>query len=218
MNQLKGPNDRGIARIVPGLFFPAVLVLATILYLPHAALGNGDSIRQTDGAGADGIVMDGALAFGTRLLDIEGETYGLKPVVLVGGRLIPRLPLSRDIVLAMEVSFSYAFRSDYEGFYYYEPCYSIGITPQIGFLFPGRGFSYALYLGAGIFHSFYEKSRSLYPALSIRAGIEPESWIVDGIYLSYEKGFPGDYTAFDTLCFLLSIRLLERSHGEGRGE
>jgi len=201
VKRTKDPNV--IQLLVFGTF---ILVVSSILLAPRTARG------EVQG----GIAVDAAVTCGVRFVDIEGETYDLKPVGVVGACAIPRIPLSENIVLAMEVSVVYGFRSEYSGLYYYDSYYSVGVMPQIGFLLPGRGLAYALYLGAGLYYSFSYYSRSLYPALSVRVGIEPDSRVINGIYLSYEKGFPEAYSTFDTLRVLLGVSLFRRSH-DGRG-
>jgi len=200
---VKQTKDQNMNRFL--IIGTILLVLSSILSSPRAASAES----------AGGIGVDAALSCGVRFVDIEGETYDLKPVGIVGACVIPRIPLSKDTVLAMEVSVSYGFRSDYSGLYYYESYYSVGIMPQLGFLLPGRGTAYALYLGAGLYHSFSDYNRSIYPALTARVGIEPYAWVIDGIYLSYEKGFPEGYSAFDTLRLFIVARLFRRPHEGG---
>jgi hypothetical protein len=158
------------------------------------------------------IEMDAALCTGVRLLDIEGETYGLKAVPVLGIAVFPRLKLRETLCLSLELSLSYTFRSDYDGFYYYDSFGSIGFLPELGFIFPGKDdVDYAIYIGAGLFHSFSEYDTGSFPALAVRTGVELNRSFFSGIYLSYIHSFHEGYRSYETFKLYGSTGLFRAS-------
>jgi hypothetical protein len=179
-----------------------LLVLSSALLSPRAAQG-----EEQGGSG-----VDAALTGGVRLVDIEGETYGFKAVPVLGVSLFPRFELTTPLYLSIEISLSYTFKSDYSGFYYYDSFGSIGILPEIGFLFPGRGVDWALFMGGGVFYSFSEYDTGIHPAVSARAGIEFEKGFVRGIFLSYSHYFVEGFQTHESFKLFFTTRLFNTSY------
>jgi hypothetical protein len=167
-------------------------------------------------AGADEkkeISIDAALSGGVRLLDLEGETYGLKAVPFFGFSIIPRVELIKRIFFSLELSLSYTLRSDYSGYYYYDSFGTIGLIPELGLIFPGESVDFAIFTGGGIFASFSEYDTGSQPAVAARAGIELKEGFVRGIYISYSHVFSETFQSYESIKLFATTPLLYRSNG-----
>lgn len=184
----------------------SLLALSSILLSPSPARGEEDA----------GIVLDAALTGGVRLLDIEGETYELKTVPVLGVSFFPCIRLTGPLFLSVEVSFSYTFRSDNIGLYYYDAFGSAGIMPEIGLLFPGNGVDWALFMGGGVHYSFSEYDTGIHPAVAVRVGAEFKESFLKGIFLSYSHRFVNGFQTHESFALFASTRLYRFSH-HGRG-
>jgi hypothetical protein len=196
VKRIKAPNL--IRRCIVGAL---LLVLSSALLPPRAARG-----EEQGGSG-----IDAALTGGVRLVDIEGETYGLKAVPVLGASLFPRFELTTPLYLSIEISLSYTFKSDYSGFYYYDSFGSIGILPEIGLLFHGNGVDWALFMGGGVYYSFSDYDTGTHPAVAVRAGIEFEKGFVRGIFLSYSHYFVEGFQTHESFRLFASTHLYHTS-------
>lgn len=164
-------------------------------------------------AGADEkkeVSIDAALSGGVRLLDLEGETYGLKAVPFFGFSIVPRVELIQRFFFSLEVSLSYTLRSDYRGYYYYDSFGTIGLIPEFGLLLPGGIVDFAIFMGGGIFHSFSEYDTVSRPAVAARAGIEFKEGFVRGIYISYSHVFAEDFQSYESIKLFATTPLLRK--------
>ena len=159
------------------------------------------------------LVVDAALFGGVRLIDLTGETYRLKAVPVAGISLFPRLELSKPLHLSIDVSFSYTFRSDYRGFYYYDSFGSIGIVPELGLLFPGKDLNWAVFMGGGFFASFSDYESVIHPAVAARIGLEFRRGFIRGVFLSYNHRFAEGYQTHESFKLFASTRIVHPSYG-----
>jgi hypothetical protein len=194
-SRVKRTEDPNVIRLL--IFGTFILLVSSILLSPHTARG------EVQG----GIGVDTALTGGVRLLDLEGETYGLKAVPFLGVSLFPRFELINPLYLSVEVSFSYTFRSDYSGLYYYDSFGSIGILPELGLLFPGKGVDWALFMGGGVYYSFSDYDTGTHPAVAVRVGAEFKEGFVKGIFLSYSHRFVEGFQTHESFMLFASTRL-----------
>ena len=180
------------------LFFPALLVSL--------------SVTQAGADEKNDVSIDAALYGGVRLLDLEGETYGLKAVPFFGLSVVPRLELTQRFFLSLDMSFSYTLRSNYSGNYYYDSFGTIGFLPELGLLFPGKDVDFSVLAGGGFFISFSEYDRASRPALSFRTGLEFREGFVGGIYISYSHVFAEAYQTYESIKLFAATPLLRRSY------
>ena len=180
------------------------LFLSMMLGLPTMAAAGADEKKE--------VSIDAALSGGVRLLDLEGETYGLKAVPFFGLSIAPRVEIVQRFFFSLEVSLSYTFRSDYLGYYYYDSFGTIGIIPELGLLFPGGVLDFAIFAGGGIFHSFSEYDTGSWPAVAARAGIEFKDGFVKGIYISYSHVFAESFQSHESIKLFATTPLLHRSN------
>jgi hypothetical protein len=182
--------------------FVVLLVLLSAVLQPRAV--NADADKE--------LRIDAALSSGVRLLDIEGETYGLKAVPVLGVSVFPRMELKETLYLSLQVSLSYTFRSDYSGSYYYDSFGSLALLPQLGLILPGVGVNYALFIGGGLVHAFSDYDTGAHPAVTARIGFEWKKGLLSGIFLSYTHGFREGYQYHETLMVYGSTLLFRSSH------
>jgi len=158
------------------------------------------------------VSIDAALSGGVRLLDLEGETYGLKAVPFFGLSVVGRVELIQPFFFSLDVSLSYTLRSDYLGYYYYDSFGTIGLIPELGLIFPGGAVDFAIFTGGGVFHSFSEYDTGSRPAVAARAGIEFKEGFVRGIYISYSHVFAEDFQSYESIKLFATTPLLHRSN------
>ena len=180
------------------------LFLSMMLVLTTMAAAGADEKKE--------VSIDAALLGGVRLLDIEGETYGLKAVPFFGVSIVPRVELLQRFFFSLELSLSYTLRSDYKGYYYYDSFGTIGLLPELGLLFPGKIVDFAIFMGGGVFYSFSEYDTASRPAMAARAGIEFKEGFVGGIYISYSHVFAEAFQSYESIKLFATTPLLRRSN------
>ena len=198
-SRVKRTEDPNVIRLL--IFGTFILLVSSILLAPRTARGEGTG----------GIGVDTALTGGVRLLDLEGETYGLKAAPVLGISVFPRFEPSKPLHLSLEVSLSYTFRSDYSGLYYYDSFGSIGILPELGLLFHGNGVDWALFMGGGVYYSFSDYDTGTHPAVAVRVGAEFKEGFVKGIFLSYSHRFVEGFQTYESFRLFASTRLYHTS-------
>ena len=164
-------------------------------------------------------VLIGSMKGGSYIIESEIEGFELKLLPSIGGGIDIGYTIADRVEMGLDMAFIYAFRSNYRGYFYYGPFYSLPVSAYLGYRFI-KTVKWALTAGirGGIspLISEYESSRSFF--VSFYTGVEIKSKKFPrfgGVYLCYSHGFFDGYKLSDTLMvetrFILFNRKSRRS-------
>jgi hypothetical protein len=157
--------------------------------------------------------MDLGVTAGASVVDLQGESFGIKAMPVVGISLFPWVQLIGSLNLGAEVSLQYTFRSDYSNYYYYDSFGTFGVIPNLHLLLGESSVRFILLMGLGLGCSFSDYSTLSYPVGCIGAGIRFNSGLISSILLTYSHSFIESFQNFESLRLSATIGLL-KNEGE----
>jgi hypothetical protein len=153
--------------------------------------------------------LDLGVTAGASVIDLQGESFGIKAVPVVGISLFPWVQIIDSLNLGAEVSLQYTFRSDYSNYYYYDSFGTFGVIPNLHLLLGESSVRFILLLGFGFGFSFSDYSALSYPVGCIGAGIRFNNGLISSILITYNHDFIESFQTFESLRLSANIRLLK---------
>lgn len=177
-------------RSLPALTAPfAAGLLAFTLAFPPSARAQTRAVVE----------LRGSAFGGASLLDAEGPSFNAKTVANAGGALSYFYAKGGVLSYGAELAFQHSFRSDSEGYYYYDSFETISLVPQAELRLPRRAPSFTLTGGAGPAFAVSSHMGRGFLVASLGAGVRFRRSFVNGIQVQYTHGFLSDFSAFETL-------------------
>jgi hypothetical protein len=145
------------------------------------------------------VELRGSAFGGASLLDAEGASFNAKTVANAGGALSCFYAKGGVLSYGGELAFQHSFRSDSEGYYYYDSFETISLIPMVELRLPRRAPSFTLTGGAGLAFALSSHMGREFFVASLGAGVRFRRSFVNGIQVQYTHGFLSDFTLFETL-------------------
>lgn len=145
------------------------------------------------------VELRGSVFGGASLLDAEGPSFNAKTVANAGGALSYFYAKGGVLSYGGELAFQHSFRSDSEGYYYYDSFETISLVPMVELRLPRRAPSFTLTGGAGLAFALSSHIGREFLVASLGAGVRFRRSFVNGIQVQYTHGFLSDFSAFETL-------------------
>ena len=168
----------------------SVIIFIIVLIIPVLAFSSGP-------------ILIGSIIGGSYIVESEIEGFELKLLPSIGGGIDIRYTIAGRGEMGMYLTFIYAFRSNYNNYFYYGPFVSLPISAYLGYRFV-KTTKWELTAGirGGVtpLISRYESSRSLFASFYTGIVIKSKKFPgFGGIYLCYSHGFFDGYKLSDTL-------------------
>jgi hypothetical protein len=156
------------------------------------------------------VELRGSAFGGASLLDAGGASFNAKIVANAGGALSCFYSKGGVLSYGAELAFQHSFRSDSEGYYYYDSHETISLVPQVELRLPRRAPFFTLTGGIGPAFALSSHMGRGFLVVSLGAGVRFRRSFVNGIQVQYTHGFLSDFSAFETLKAGVAFNLLKK--------
>lgn len=158
-------------------------------------------------AEAENIWVDVAPHGGVGVIELDYSSFGTKLAPLMGASLCSYFQLGNSLMLNLEGTYSFTFRSNYEDYYYYDSFHSFSIASQLGYIFTHGNLRLGAYAGGGFSFSGSRYFDSVYGLVTAGAGVHVRSRYLDGIWVYYVHNFHRQLRKFELFKAYISFRL-----------